>query len=98
MSKLFMTRMACRSVNLSRCTVSLTKQFSTHNNTHVVAPHAVPLPSGARPYSKEKVGTAQDILTNTTSKVVGKELCERFTGYVGKWSDLPGLLSRGWLV
>ena len=71
MSKLFMTRMACRSVNLSRCTVSLTKQFSTHNNTHVVAPHAVPLPSGARPYSKEKVGTAQDILTNTTSKVVG---------------------------
>ena len=27
-----------------------------------------------------------------------KEFCERFTGYVGKWSDLPGLLSREGVV
>lgn len=113
MSKLFMTRMACRSVNLSRCPMSITKQFSTHINTSMVMPHIQSPSPLVLDLTLGEGGTAQDILTNTSSKVVGldcdpkcsetisrlqKEFGERFTGYLGKWSELPGLVSRDGVV
>ena len=71
MSKLFMTRMACSAVYLSRCPVSLTKQFSTHIDTSMVLPHMQSPSPLVLDLTLGEGGTAQDILTNTSSKVVG---------------------------
>lgn len=109
MSKLFMTRIVCRGANMSRCTMSAAKLFSTNIDTSIIMPHIQSSYPVVLDLTLGGGGTAKDLLTSTSSKVVGldcdpkciqtisklqEEFGERFTGYLGKWSDLPMLLNR----
>jgi len=106
-TRMFMTRMACRSVNLSVCKFAGSKHFSTHVDTATVLRHMRPSSPMVLDLTLGEGEIAQEILQNTSGDVVGidcdptcmetisrlkKDFGDRFTGYLGKWSDLPRLM------
>merc|ERR1719431_1764388 len=104
-----MTRMVCRSVNLSMCKLRGSKNFSTYVDTAMVLRH---MQSSSPLVLDPTLGEgeiAQEMLQNTSGDVVGidcdptcmetisrlkKDFGDRFTGYLGKWSDLPRLMDE----
>ena len=108
-TRMFMTRMACRSVNLSVCKFAELRHFSTHVDTALVLRHMRPSSPVVLDLTLGEGEIAQDLLQNTLGDVVGidcdptcmetisrlkKDFGDRFTGYLGKWSDVPRLMDQ----
>jgi len=108
-SRLFMAKLACRHVYMSVCSLDIPKQFSTCIDTAMVFPHIQSSSPLMLDMTLGEGGNTKDLLDNTAGKVVGldcdpmcmqtisglkKKFGDRFTGYIGKWSELPKLLGQ----
>jgi len=109
---LLVTRMASRSVSLSKCPVKRYKQyFSTCIDTARFIPRLQSSSPLVLDLTLGEGRIARDLLKDTSVKLIGvdcdpkcmetisklkEDFGDRFTGILGKWSDLPSLMNKHW--